>query len=530
MINQVSLQGINDAIYLGDTRRPDYKILMYDNTDTFSDIVLGKTTQIPRDITDCVTTCSLNESDEAATTANITIIPDYTDSDPLSPYHFMGRKIIQIFYKDERENDFISLFIGPTVGQPGYRKNRATQEKVITVPCVDRSFFYNKRKLNTPDFANGTDLGDMASTIATNSSYGMDLDREEVKFGLFRHTIQHTKATIYDYTFTEGLASLGFIVDKYPAFDGDGCLVMLDTSIDKPPVRKYDDDSMLLSLEWPQDNTDIYNAVEVIGLSSSIEKVVSPLQPLATAKGTIGYFVDDFKTRIYYTKDRQGRAQNVAIGDYNINGQLGNIFDSSPKLVEVGDFSCVISIDTGYQAYLFLAWAIYYIGLVTAAGAAEADGAVWVSGILDVVAAAWLIVGLLVMQQMGIYEVTIVGEPYKLVYKEIRGYVPWANLHDYEIRTKTIENDLVDTQTLADSLAYRELKREAAKQNKRNFKLPFDPFLGKTDIIELSDGSRMYIKSISKTLKRGESSEMSVSSIMVRSGKEYNSESGYPEY
>ncbi len=525
-MTEVGLQGVYDAINLGDMRRPEYHILLFDQLDTFSDIVLGNHTQIPRDLTSCIENCSISESEDAGSTAEITIVPDYTQDDPLTPYHFTGRRIIQILFKDAREESFSSIFIGPTVGQPGYRRNRETNEKTITVSCVDRSFFYNKRKCNSPSFPEGSDLGDIAVDIATNGVYGMGLEREEVKFGLFRHEVEHTTVTQFDIPYMEALKNLSFISDLAPAWDGGGFLVMLDTSLDKPPVRKYEDESIFLNIEWPKSNVDINNTVVIIGLNSDISKVVAPFQELLTHTGTIGYFESEYKKRLYYSEDQQGRVQGVVISNYNLNGQLSSILGGDPTIKEINDFSCVLVIKTPYQAWLFIIFFYVYISFFVVA--AYFGGTV--SSVLQAAAAVWLVAGLMLMQQMGTFEVTISGEPYKLVLKEIKGEASWSNLNDYEVRPKTIENHLVDTQALANSIAKRELKRETVKGSPRSLSLPYDPFLRKTDVIELPDGSRYYIKSISKTLKRGEPQDMSISALMIRSGKEYNNIPGFSEY
>jgi len=179
------------------------------------------------------------------------------------------------------------------------------------------------------------------------------------------------------------------------------------------------------------------------------------------------------------------------------------------------------------ESWIFISFFSTYIAFFVAAGIFGGT----VSDVMMTSAAIWLTAGLMVMQMMGTFEVTIGGEPYKLVYKEVPGEAHWANLNDYEYRPKTIENHLVHNQTLADSLAYRELVREKVKQCPRNLTLPFDPFLQPTDIIELPDGSRYYITSIPKTLSRNKDPlNMQVSALMIRSGKEYNNTAGFSEY
>ncbi|MFH0814297.1 MAG: hypothetical protein V2A69_15890 [Pseudomonadota bacterium] len=531
-MRSAELQGIYDAVYLGNKRMPKLKVLLYDQADTLSDIVLGKSRQTPLDITEYVTQCSISEEEGQATSANLTLVA----GDTISPYHFVGRRIVRIYYADEATlneygADYMCLFTGVCVGQPGYKRSRDSKEKVITVHALDRSFFYNKRNLESPGYDAGEDLGDICVDIATNGTYGMDLDREECRFGLFRSTVQHTTVALYDVPFFEALNLIGFIVDRAPSWDGDGYLCIKSVSLTRPPVRAYDNGDLFHFIDWPQTSTELYNRVRVIGLSSSLTKVVSPSQELATVSGTIGFFQDGFSRRVYYSEDRQGRAQNVYICSYNVNGQLSSIFNNEPKLKDINEFSCIVVIETPYQPWVFIVFFAVYILLMSVSilGAIPIIGGA-AAGAAQLAAAVWLCAGLAIMQQIGTFEVVISGEPYKMVYKEIEGVAEWDNLKYYEIRELIIENHLVYSQALADALAFRELAREKVKQNSRKFSIPFDPFLEVTDIIELPDGTLYYLTGLSKSFQRGEPCNLEVSALMIRSGKEYNNLEGFSEY
>ena len=519
------ISGIHDSIYMTDSREPVYKCLLYDQTDSLSDIVLGRATQSPLDITQFVKSCSVNEQEDSATTASLTIAQD--TSSTLTPYNFVSGKIIRIKYTDASlpDNDWIWMFTGVCIGQPGYKRSREGHE--ITVSCQDRSSYYKGQKLETSKYDKGEDIGEMAVDIATNTAFGFDLDREECRFGLFRHDIEHTEISLYDVGKMEGLEFLGFIVDLKPGWDGEGHLVFRNTDIEKSPLRKYANDSLFLDITWPQGDTNVYNKIRVIGLSSDMSKVVSPDQELTTIRGTVGYFQTKYNTRVYYSEDRQGRAENIYISSYNMDGQLSSLLGltGSIALSETDEFSCVLVVSTPYQAWLFLGFFAIYIAFFMLGALFS-----FFSSAAMIAAAIWLCVGLALMQKLGSFEATISGTPYKMVYAEIEGTAEWANLRSYEINEKVIENHLVHDQALADAIALRELKREKVKGMQRTIKMLQDPVLEQSDIIELSDGSRYYIKSISRQFARAGISTMDVSAFLIRSGLESDGEEGFTVY
>lgn len=520
------ITGVHDSVYLQTKRRPEFQVLLYDSTENLSEIVLGNSTQTPVDITKYISRASITEKEGSATTASLTIIQD-SDVDILSPYHFIGRRIIRILYIDsavlERGEDWLVMFTGATVGQPGYRRSRDGHSE-ISVKCMDRSIFYKDDKLESPKYPKGDDLGEIAVDLATNGTYGFGLEREEVKWGLFREEVQHNEVSFFDVFMMEGLELIGFIVGKRPAWDGEGNLEMRDVSLDKSPMRTYDDQSLFVDLTWPQVETNIHNKIRVTGLDSEMTQITSPSQNLAKITGTVGYFQDEYRTKVYYSEDRSARALNVIIGKYKINGQLSSFIKGKAKLKKITVAHCTVVIETPYNAWLFIIFFIVYI-VFWAVGTIPIFG-----NVVFVPAAIWLCLGLALMQALGTFEVEVNGAPYKMVYKEVEGTAQWANLLSYETNELPIENHLVYSKALADSLAFRELKKEAVKGAPRSLNMPIDPVLEWSDIIELPDDSRYYVDGITRNFERDNPINMQVTFYMVRSGNEQNRIPGFPEF
>lgn len=531
-----SITGIQDNIFMSAVRNPILKVYLYDQTDDFSDIVLNTATQIPLDLTRNIVDLNLTEAEDSASTLDCSIVLSERDfENELSPYIFLGKKVIKVCYTDSRLkdrgiNNLINLFIGPILGQPGFKKSR-DGNYTLSFKAEDRSNYYKKRSLNTIKFLEGVDLGEMAVEIATNTDYGFGLQRDECKFGLFFSDIAHTEVSLFDVAMLEGMQLIGFIVDKKPGFDGDGFFRFYDTSLTKVPARVYTDYSLFTEISWIENDLDPKNRIVVVGLANVMTKVISEFQKLATINGTIGYFQEKYKKRFTFSDDGQGRAENVIITEKTLDGQVGKVLGgSSAELDEVTEFGARLIVKCPYQTWVFIAFfgtyvLFFILALVLSIIPILGQTA---SGKLYFIAAVWLTGGLMIMQQIGTFEVVISGNPYKIVYEEIKGIAEWSNLKEYEKNEEIIENHFVYTQEMADSLALRELERETTKVLTRQFMIPFDPALEVHDIIELPDESRFYITGLSKSFKREEVEMMTISAFMIRSGKEYNNENGYP--
>lgn len=530
-MRRLTALGLADSIYYSTERTPLWRVLLYDLIkDSFSDIVLGNSTQIPHNLTDYVESLSISEEMESASTLKLTL---RQSGNYPSPYMFTGLRVIQVLISEQRLNErglggFYSLFIGPCQGQPGWTRSRDDSGGVITLSCTDRWFYYNKRQLNTREFVQGEDLGDIGVEIATTTpeTWGMGLEREEILFGVQNYTIQHTIASIRDVSYTEGFDLLFFIPGKRVCFNGDGKLVAKDTDFIKPPSHIYTNEDLLQNINWPEESVDINNAVSVLGLSSSASEVLHKSQVLAEVRGTIGYFKDKEEIKIYYSDDRRTRAKSIRISTKKIDGWL--IRSTKVSLRTVDEFHCILIVDGNNNKWVFVVFLVVYLILI--AVAALINGVPLFGGIgsaaLWIVAAIWLTLGLTIMQEIGTYYVEISGEPYEYVYKEVLESAEWSHVQAYEKREKQIENHLVHNATLAKTLAKRELIKETCKRCPRNLTLLDDPSLETDDVIEFTDGSRWYVSSIQRDYKRSDMNVMTITGWMVKSGPESN-QTGY---
>lgn len=530
MPRRIGTVGTGDVVYLQETRQPVHRVLLYDGViDSISAIVTNTAKQTPLDITDEVENLTVTENLGAAGQCQFTFI--HGDDTRLNPRHFMGRKYIQVLYSDRRliENfgaDFFEIFTGVIAGQPGFTDSRNKQEKKMTVQAYDRQWSWNRRgkKINSPEFLQGVDFGDVAVELATDKSWGMGLDKREVAFGLQGQAILHERIQLRDDPAIKLLNDLLFMTNKIAQFDGSGSLVSRDFDFNKAPIRVYDKfDGVIKDYSWSQELIDTNNVVRILGLDSVISEVVHQTQVVADLNGTVGYFQKEFSEVYFYTDDHRGRVRGIFISKKDINGFLPNL-GSSVTVTARDDFSFTLVFDTPYNAWLFITFFAIYILLITIASLPLVS--IW-SSIFHVAAALWLTAGLLIMQQIGTFQVEVSGKFFEQVYQQLSSEARWSHTSLEEVRRKEIRNDLIGTQTIADAIAQRELIKEAVKGAPRNFEILEDTALEVADIIETRDGSRFFIKTIQRRLERTKSDPiMNVTAWKIRDGNEFNNVAG----
>lgn len=101
----------------------------------------------------------------------------------------------------------------------------------------------------------------------------------------------------------------------------------------------------------------------------------------------------------------------------------------------------------------------------------------------------------------GVYEIW--GTPYDYVHarNSTTAYNPKAK--PWETNVMEIENDFVMDESGAQAFAIRELVRSAHEASSYNVRVVDDPRIERGDILELNDGSRLYVTDFSRDLTQG---------------------------
>lgn len=545
-----SLNGTLDALQAeSQLRRPAFQVLVYDirstsneaDPTTINDVVLSNvsiappvlpTIVGPRDFTDDVIEVGINEvagdylgDGVASSSLSLRVSDPSGELDPVgNPAPEDGRwlrqgNVVVIREGDEAvDSDLWPItFTGPIVGQPGQDRNRTTGRSELVAKCNDRTAAFLRRNLTTENFPQNTAFSDMVDSIARND---MGLDVEEINLPTFGTDLTCQLSTqLVDQNPITSIAQIMFPDGFMPRFEGDGRLGLTNGIITKSPARVYLNDELIIELRRPIVDEDGTNVVTVKGLSCDMSKVVQDRQDLATVTISTGFYAQDTAIPVQWSDDGAQQAQNLKFEvDVSVNDGLFAIGGESFTEVTETDGGSVrgtIDVESG-----FALWLIALIAVSWVASHAIPDGATIGStipvGRLVEGSVGQLILNTLASQGRGEYRIT--GEPYEYVFEEILAEARVKDIRAEDEREEIIENHLIGTQAAADTIAMTMLRRERAKQNQRSVRMIHDLGVVPDDVIELSDGTRIYVQSISRSLRRSGEHTADVTGFEVTEG------------
>lgn len=529
-----ALNGTLDALQQeAERREPGFILEVYDirststnaTPTTINDVVLSNVSVAPpvlpaivgpRDFTDDVIEVTVNEVagdylDQGVASSAIAFVASDPSGelDPVgNPAPSDGRWLRQGNVVVLREGDqqvdsslWPITFTGSIVGQPGQDRNRTTGRSRLTVKCSDRMADFLRRNLTTENFPQNTAYSDMVDSIARND---MGLDAEEINLPSFgSRTTCHVSTQLVEQNPISSIAQVMFPDGFMPRFEGDGRLGLTNGIITKSPARVYQNDELIVEVQRPIVEENGTNVVIVIGLGCDKEQVTQDRQDLVRVGITTGFYAQDTTIPVNWSDDRTQQAVGAKFEvDVSINDGLFNVGSESFTATvdsDGGSRGGVIEVESGFSLWLIAAIAVSWV-----ASHAIPDGATLGStipvGRLVEGAVGELIMNTLSSQGRGEYRIT--GQPYEYVFPEIRAEARVANVRSEDRREQTIENHLVNDQSDGDTIAMTMLRRERAKQNQRTVRSIHDLVVVPDDIIELSDGSRIYVQSVSRTLRR----------------------------
>lgn len=434
---------------------------------------------------------------------------------------------VRIYQGDRRvrREDWLPVFTGVVRGHPGANTAARGVQRRIRVACFGRAQSFQRQIIVGLNWPYGTDLGDMAVDIAMLE---MKLDRDEIRFGLFDFATEQKANAVVQVPKMQGLFSIMHTVGRKPYFDAFGRLVSHDTSFTKPPMYVYDRNPTIKSITRVQQLKSGKNSVQVIGLNSTLTKVVQPVRQLAEVNLTTGYFDSSVREVIFYSEDRKRRAQNTFVS--NVHGNFGE----SESWEEIDEFSGKLTISTGYAPWvvgaIIGAWAvtallIYIIDIILDSTGSNEYLAV-AKFILNILLAAEMAALLVAMTRFGRYRVFIYGEPFEYVFEENRAInvlkgVPTADVDELEVRLPFLH-----TIDLSDTRSGELLERELVKGAPYRIEMLSNPIIEVDDLIVIRDERRLpdskywtfYITSIDRGFDRSRPDDMmTLSTWHVRS-------------
>ena len=438
--------------------------------------------------------------------------------------------IVRVYQGDRRVaiDDWIPIFTGTFRGRPG--EDGGTRDGASS-GCSATAYGREERYLNldvtTSAFDRGTDLGTIARTVALDH---MGLSIDEILFGTQAVVTWHQTNQIVEENALSALWHLLFPSGKKPRFDALGRLCAIDSRFDKAPARimSAGDHCVVSRIATPND-VEVYNSVVMRGLSATLSKALQDEQLITTLSAVTGFFDSDYKKDVWYSEDRTQRVQNTRLVTKK------KIWWSHGDWSESDEFHGRVEIDTRYlrnaRIIILVNWIASQISVAVVdyyfqSGGVVANLANWFTLnsaanyrlIAQISSMASLALLLWSMQFIGRGEYEVWGRPYEYVYQELVTRHQVEGLAPEEVREVEYRNDFLSDMEDLDAAAFERLKREVVKNQVYEIVLLDDPALEVDDVIQIANGDRYYITSISRTLAREGAPTMHVTAWKIVDG------------
>ncbi|MCL4504175.1 MAG: hypothetical protein M1438_20310 [Deltaproteobacteria bacterium] len=521
---------LEDKLKIG-IRQPAYKVYAYDTTvDSISDIVTGKNTQPPLDLTDMV------EGDLQWTPGQLSFtLADkdgsfHGDSGELRRYINDGC-VIRLREGDARvaEDFWVWTFTGMIKGQSGWVLGPRSKMIVCKVTAYNRenTQSFNRRKITTNEYTDGTDIGIMLHDVA-QIFMGLSDDEILIPYNtgrVFMHKInQLCLVAPWD-----GLLTISEVISRVPFFNGDGKLSWWSKNLSRNPDRVLPNYIKVFRLEMPARTQDVINKVKVTFLDSVMDEIESPLQSLGKAEVTTGFFTYQEKLPCWWSDDRRQRAKNTwMLTLKSVNDNLLPVGSESYQQNDEfhGTVTIKISVWVPILATVMVAeyLAASFIPDKTAPGQAVQVGPSGTGATVapwftipwgKVLQAQASIAIMMIMMSLGSAQYEIWGTPYDFAYCEKRSIAVQEGLKYWEENQEEIKNDFIGSFDQADAVAVTELIFQKSMGSPRILVINDDLTLEKGDIVQIPDGRQIFIMDMKKTIKRGQVSQLEIDGFKV---------------
>lgn len=503
-------------------RFPGFQVLVWDpDRVTINQVASGSVEEAPLDLSDWVVSVQYRENigfengdDPSVTSATLTFrrLPGRTFREGW----VADGVIVRILQGDLRvkRDEWLPIFTGTFRGRAGNNPGtRSDQSEGLEASAYGREERYLNLQVTTDVFPENTDVGEMAFEIARNH---MDLGQDEILLGAQGFRSKHISNQIVELTALEALYQCLFPVGKKPKFDSTGRLVAVDVNLDKPAARVFSAGDLTVESRVASPNDiEVANQVVLRGLDHNLTKVIQEAQLLVELDVTTGFFDSEFERRVFYSQDHSQRAQDTYVVEKK------RIRWSDADWAEIDEFSGVLSIDTRYlrnvRAIIFAAWLavqafVATLDLLMQEGVNGNTPIVTGGGIstfailrfaLQVASIVTLALLLWAMNFIGRGHYQVWGRPFEFVYQELVSDARLTGLFPEELRPHEFRNDFISTMADLDARARELLRRDLVKNQLYQITLVDDLLLEVDDVVETEDGSRYYILSVEKEIRRG---------------------------
>lgn len=358
-------------------------------------------------------------------------------------------------------------------------------------------------KLTTPIYAAGTPV----NTICVDVASAIGLVTDEIVIPPMSTYTVHSNMQLANMSAWDMLSSVLISSGYDPWIDARGRLTAINRDLARSSTISVSKDR-IISVGGSKARSPV-SSVRIKWLDPSLTEVTQQDQALDSCNITAGFFQVKQKRDVWFSQDRTQRAKNT----YMVIKQSANsglLPVCSENYYVIAPNQGLIELDTAYWAPALATLSL----AVIAADAAIGDYAPFSGGMTipvgKIIEAAAHITVLLIMMSIGtgIYEIR--GQPYDFVHARNTSEAKAKGVPDWLLQILDIENDFTMSEAHAQTFAARELIYQTRAATVYKATITDDPRIEKGDILELYDGSRLYVLDYARDFSSGAASTLDV--------------------
>lgn len=388
-----------------------------------------------------------------------------------------------------------------------YRLERGTRELSLTARTRDANPMWRDTQRVTDIYAAGTWL----NAIARDVGESLGLTAAEMDLPDLAVTTAHSNTQLANVTAWDMLETLYQPSGFAPFVDTLGVLRGLSRDTTRPADIVLTDERVR-SVEGSRSRVPATTA-RVRWLDPQLTKVTQQAQQLATASLTAGFFQSEVRQDVRFSPDGTQRAEGTyMVIQQSCNQGLLPVADEEYE--QRSETYGRITLENTYYAVAFITGAL---AGAMAAGSIPDGVQVGPSGsgatipIGKIVQASLLFAAMFTMSSIGSGSYEIWGRPFDWVHARNTTEAYDDSSPDWSERVIEIENDFVASQAMSEAYAVRELLYAVRSATSYGLTIVDDLRVEPGDILQLADGSRLYVTGYSRDLSRGAQAELSIS-------------------
>jgi hypothetical protein len=398
-------------------------------------------------------------------------------------------------------------FIGIVSSIDGFHEERGERRIDLTSRTREAVGSWKTQRAVSPIFPLGTNLSIMLSQVCKDL---MSLKDSEFIFPGFSYSVPHANIQFNEETPWNMLTTTLEAASHVPFVNVLNQVKSYSKELINAQTLPVDLDRLISKTGTSQRIS--YDRVRLRWLDQKLQRTSQQSQVLYSTAMTAGFFDRVQEEETWWSDDRRQRAENTFMKVLDsVNSGILPVATEDYRQVDLFHGEIELVTRTWVPAVLVMA-SVTLLTLAAVPDGVAISVTVPIGRIAQVAAISSI---MLIQMSIGVGRYEIWGVPFDFVHAKNTTLAYADTLPTWLRQEKEIDNDLILNEDHAQSVAVTDLVFESSKATTTRVELVDDPRIEIGDLLEFSDGTRMFVSSFSSDLTRGSSAVMQVEGMIV---------------